>query len=76
MPERGFHNQRGHHIILVKYEATEGYSCNVKEKPICHYKDIYVLITTYYIVISTYDGCRYNGILSHYNDILSCYNNI
>ena len=47
--------------------TTEAYSSHIKEKKIlCRYNDIYVVITTF-------DGCRYNEILSRYYDFLSRY---
>ena len=64
-----------------KHYSTEAYSYHIREK-ICRYNDIYVVITTYYIGIAAYDGCRYNEILCRYNeifrynDILSRYNDI
>ena len=45
-------------------KTTESYSCHIGR-----YNDIYV-------VIRTFDGCRYNKILSRYNDLLSRYNDI
>ena len=42
---------------------TQAFSCHIKEKILCRYNDIYVVKTTYYVVITTYDGCRYNKIL-------------
>ena len=55
--------------------STEAYSCDIKENK-CRYNDIYVIIMTYYVVITTYDGFRYNEILCRYNDILSRYNKL
>ena len=50
-------------------ESTEAYSCQIKEKILCRYNDIYGVITTS-------DGYRYNDFLSRYNDFLSRYNDI
>ena len=52
----GFNKRPDVSLIL----ATEAYSCHIKEKNICRYNDIYVVITTYYVVIMTYDGGHYN----------------
>ena len=56
-------------ITFTKLRITEAYSCHIKEKILCRYNDIYV-------VIMTSDGCRQNEILSRYNDLLSRYNDL